>query len=164
MELLVLSVCPVNQYLIELLEDGPENSLVEFTIVSYPTAKDYIVHFGDISILFLLKYKMALFYSTVPSNLVDMINKTIRSPPLTPFPLQKLQRYYRGVRPRALHWYSDSYGWFPLESLPLHQGDRFPSSIQEPKIGSRCLSTGHRSGSKVISPELILEKPQTFQF
>lgn len=31
-------------------------------------------------------------------------------------------------------------------------------------IESRCLNTGRRSGSKVISPELILEKPQTLQF
>jgi hypothetical protein len=44
----------------------------------------------------------------------------------------------------------------PLEFLPSHRGDRFPRSTQEPKSGSRHLYAGRRSGSKQVSPELIL--------
>ena len=42
----------------------------------------------------------------------------------------------------------------PLGVLPLHRGDRFPRSTQEPESGSRRLYAGHRLGSKQVSPRL----------
>ena len=75
-----------------------------------------------------------------------------------PSPLQRLHHYYELIRPCALYRYSDSYGFSPLESLPLHQDDRFPSSTQMPKLSSCCLYAGRWTGSNRISPELIPEK------
>ena len=46
----------------------------------------------------------------------------------------------------------------PLGFLPLHRNDRFPCSLQKPRISSRHLYDGHHSGSKQVSPEFITEQ------
>jgi hypothetical protein len=55
-----------------------------------------------------------------------------------------LRPYYGLFCPCAPHRYSEPGGDHPLGSLPLHQSDRFPRSVQEPDPDSRRLRAGCR--------------------
>ena len=78
--------------------------------------------------------------------------------PLRSFPITGYLRYYGSLRPCAVHWYSNSYGFiFPLEYLPYHHSDRFPRSTQKPESKSPHLYAGGRSVSNFqVSTELFL--------
>jgi hypothetical protein len=57
----------------------------------------------------------------MPATLTGRFNRLpsrFISIPFAPLPLQKLQHTYEIVGPSVSSWYSDSYGSFPLESLP----------------------------------------------
>jgi len=45
--------------------------------------------------------------------------------PFAPHPLQVHQRYYESVRPRSVHWYSQSC-FSSLDCLPWHHETEFP--------------------------------------